>query len=97
MFYLLSSITTRINGVREKTLANRPLHEGLMLLIYEHIKAQSIGKFPNMREMEDVDDNELEESHGIFDTKDNKDCIWRRRNWFQKLWGMVTVLFAKPL
>ena len=38
-FYLLSSLKDSIKGIREKTIANPPLHEGLMLLIYKHIKS----------------------------------------------------------
>lgn len=42
--YLYTSLNSSINGIRENVVTNPPLHDGLMLLIYEYIKVFSICK-----------------------------------------------------
>lgn len=54
-FYLHVSINENINGYREKNIANLALHEGLLVLIYEYFKAQTLGKeIYDNKEREDV-------------------------------------------
>ena len=43
-FYLYSSMHKNIFGYKKKPSANPALHEGLLLLLYEHFKAQSRSK-----------------------------------------------------
>ncbi len=52
-FYLLTSMNKAISSFKKKATVNRALHEGLLLLIHEHFRAQSIYKNPP--QVEDVE------------------------------------------
>lgn len=43
-----------------------------MLLIYECIKVHFVGKFPELKDTQDVEENDSEESQGLFNTEDSE-------------------------
>ena len=45
-FYLLTSMSKAVDNFKKKPIVNPTLHEGLLLVIYEHFKAQTISKAP---------------------------------------------------
>ncbi len=45
-FYLLTSMSKVMDNFKKKPIANPALHEGLLLLIHEHFKAQTISNAP---------------------------------------------------
>ena len=45
-FYLLTSLSKVVESFKKKPTANSALHEGLLLLIYEKFKAQTISNAP---------------------------------------------------
>lgn len=53
-------------------MANLPLHEGLILLIYDHIKTHSIGKFQEVKMLEETDDSELEGTQDLSNIEDSE-------------------------
>ena len=85
--YLYSSLKNSINGVRDHIISNPPLHDGLMLLIYEDIKANSVGKFLKTKEAEvEVDDFEedgdymkMEDVDGLHFDKDSVTIKGKRK------------------
>ena len=46
MFYLLNSLSKVVESFKKKPTINSSLHEGLLLLIYEHFKAYTISNTP---------------------------------------------------
>lgn len=61
-------MNANINVLRGKILTNPPLHDGLMSLIYEHIKFHYVGKFIDVKGMVE-DKEESEDSRGFYKTK----------------------------
>ncbi len=49
-FYLLTSMSKAVVSFKKKPTNNPALHEGLLLLIYEHFKAQTISNAPPQTE-----------------------------------------------
>lgn len=45
-FYLLTSMSKAMDSFKKKPIANLALYEGLLLLIHEHFKAQTISNAP---------------------------------------------------
>lgn len=45
-YYLFTSMSKAISRFKKKPSMNPALHEGLLLLIYEHFKAQNLSKTP---------------------------------------------------
>lgn len=61
-----------INGPREKFYTNPPLHDGIMLLIYQYIKSHSIGKFFEVKGVVDEAKESLEDSQDFSNMKNNE-------------------------
>ena len=50
LYYLLTSMSKTVESFKKKPTANPALHEGLLLLIYEHFKAHTISNAPPQAE-----------------------------------------------
>ncbi len=53
-FYLLNSTSKVVLSFKKKPSANLTLHEGLLLLIYEHFKAQTMSNIPSQTGNEEI-------------------------------------------
>jgi hypothetical protein len=67
-FYLFFSANKNIMGFKKKVYANPAFHEGLLLLIYEHFKAQTHGR-AIAHKVESLEDIEI--SYLPLDMKDS--------------------------
>ena len=57
--------------MREKNISNPPLHDGLILLIYKHIRVHYVGKFIKEKGVAD-DEEESKDSLGFSETNDSE-------------------------
>ena len=66
-FYLLKSMSKAVERLKKNPIGSMTLHEGLLFLIYEHFKAQTISKTPP--QVENVESRSFSYSFSSDDTQ----------------------------